>query len=314
MTPPATLPSRCALAARARQDPLVATAPPAQRLLLIELNGPWGRDALRESRMDRYHAGRLADRAHAAGIRVQLIRRPGRHSAPAQGPTRDGLGGAVAVADVRAGVAAVQWQQWGEARELLDLDLRAPVSPSGPQEVALVCTHGRHDLCCAIDGRPVAASLAARGDWDVWETSHLSGDRFAANLLLLPTGDLFGRLDPTSAAGVVDAFRVGELVLGHHRGRFGRPVIEQAAAHHAMVVLGLSRREAVTVLGTHRLGEHRWAVDVRAVSPGTPGPEHGPTHSVAMSTRWSAPDRLTCGGASQARVRLVDLESVTPLA
>src|SRR3712207_7703861 len=44
-----------------------------------------------------------------------------------------------------------------------------------------------------------------RSGWDVWECSHLGGDRFAANVLLVPTGDLFGSLDAASAVDVVRA-------------------------------------------------------------------------------------------------------------
>ena len=44
--------SRCSVRALTRGDSPVATAAPAQRWLLIEQPGPWGRDALAESRFD----------------------------------------------------------------------------------------------------------------------------------------------------------------------------------------------------------------------------------------------------------------------
>ena len=78
MTVPA-LP-RCADAARVRADPAYATAPPAARLFLVEVPGPWGRTALTDSRLDRYTSGRLADSADVADVRVLLVRRPGRHA------------------------------------------------------------------------------------------------------------------------------------------------------------------------------------------------------------------------------------------
>ena len=53
-----------------------------------------------------------------------------------------------------------------------------------------VCTHGRHDACCAERGRPVAAALTASHPDETWEISHMGGDRFAANMVVLPGGAL----------------------------------------------------------------------------------------------------------------------------
>ena len=64
-----------------------------------------------------------------------------------------------------------------------------------------VCTHGRHDTCCAERGRPVAAALAAAHPELTWEVSHIGGDRFAANALVLPHGLYYGRLDADSVVG-----------------------------------------------------------------------------------------------------------------
>lgn len=299
-------PPRCAVAARARRDPIPATAGPAQRLLLIELNGPWGHDALRDSRLDRYLSGRLADRAAAAGVRIQLIRRPGRHAVPGSVSPAGAPGAAAALVDVRPGYEALSWLTWHEPHQLLEIDLTAPVVAQGAQDVVLVCTHGRHDLCCALDGRPVAAHLAARGDAEVWETSHLGGERFAANMLLLPTGDLFGRLDPESASQALTDFRAGRIDLAHHRGRFGRPAVEQAAIFQAMHAVGVDGRDLVRVLEVRQLEEHRWSVDVAVAAPRA-------THRVVLRDRWSTPERLTCSAAVPARVRLFDPESCLPL-
>ena len=59
-----------------------------------------------------------------------------------------------------------------------------------------VCTHGKHDPCCAKYGRPVAAALDHQWPERTWETSHLGGDRFAGNVLILPIGIYYGRVGP----------------------------------------------------------------------------------------------------------------------
>ena len=294
MTVPA-LP-RCADTARVREDPAYATAPPAARLFLVEVPGPWGRTALTDSRLDRYASGRLADRADVADVRVILVRRPGRHAQPPSDSPRRW-----ALVDTRPGRERVHWGTWRHEHELLEVDLFAPEvppDPAGPQRLALVCTHGRHDVCCALRGRPVAFALAAAApEWDVWECSHLGGDRFAANVLLLPSGELFGSLDPASAVEAVRAYDQGRLLLGNHRGRIGRPMVEQAALHHAAVVLGEERRGALRVLHVGGAG------DVRRVQVGAAGRRY----LVTITLGWSEPARLTCAAGHPDRVRRFDL-------
>lgn len=282
----------------------MATAGPAERLLLAEVNGPWGRDALRDSRFDHYLAGRLQDIADAAGVRLVLIRRPGRHAV-----THGALPAVrfAAVADLRPGHEAVQWYQLHERRELLEINLAGQVSAYGPQQVALVCTHGRHDVCCALRGRPVAAALVAHAPWDVWECSHLGGDRFAPNLLLLPDGDLYGGLDAASARRVLDLQASGRLDPHHHRGRFGRPPVEQAALHHAGLWWGETRRRALRVARLDREDDHRWAVRVeRAQADGS-----GRGLRLVLVSRWSDPMRLTCQGPRPGRVLTYHVEAAS---
>ena len=97
--------------------------------------------------------------------------------------------------------------------ELLALDLaavsrgRAPDRCSGRASweqvegpLYGVCTHGRHDACCAERGRPVCAALSELRPEQTWEVSHIGGDRFAANLVVLPEGLYYGHVEPESVA------------------------------------------------------------------------------------------------------------------
>lgn len=64
----------------------------------------------------------------------------------------------------------------------------------------LVCTHGRHDVCCATLGVPIYTELRDRyanesnGKLRVWQASHFGGHRFAPNLLDMPEGRNWIRL------------------------------------------------------------------------------------------------------------------------
>jgi hypothetical protein len=238
---------RCADAARARGEPLTASAVRFSRFLLLEVPGPWGTSALDGKLLGAGVAGELASAAAACDTHVLLIRRHGRQ--PADGPGAGARPAAWAIADTSPGVERVLWGSWRDPADLLGLDLAASLpgaaDATGPQRLALVCTNGKRDQCCALRGRPVAGAIAAATDWDTWECSHLGGHRFAATMMLLPTGDMFGWLDQESALEVARRFDAGELVLSRYRGRCGQPEPVQAALHAAAVRLGDFRRGAV---------------------------------------------------------------------
>ena len=197
---------RCSSLSRAGGEPLAGTAPGNSVWLLVEHAGPWGRKAITESRLPQGVRERLDG---LAGVRVQLIRRH-------QGET--GVGSSVTrVFTVHAspGVApVVEATQLHDVADLLALDLEGLTD--GPLGLApyagplfLVCTNGRRDLCCAEQGRPIAATLAKRWPEATWETTHLGGHRFAGTLLALPTGVVLGRLEPTNAEAACEALAAG---------------------------------------------------------------------------------------------------------
>lgn len=205
----------------------VASAPEASRAwLLIEHSGPWPREAADAELPPLLRD--LAAQAVALDIRVQMIRRPGR---------RGGLG---AERTVLAGWTAGSdpWLRRGVAGSLSSLDVAAlssggPVAFGAPASgpVFLVCVHAKRNACCARFGIPLAAALAERYPEQVWETTHLGGHRFAANLALLPHGHYYGPVDVTLATAAIDAYQHGAIALERYRGRAGQPRAAQEAEH-----------------------------------------------------------------------------------
>src|SRR5690606_35152795 len=122
-------------------------------------------------------------RTLAVEVRPMLVRRPGRAvpGAPLSWWFVDSVQGTW----VRG-----EWATADDVRAALDLvDIRRAEADSRmvPAEpTALVCTHAKHAVCCAVRGRPIAAELATRWPDVVWECSHLGGDRFAGNVVMLP--------------------------------------------------------------------------------------------------------------------------------
>jgi hypothetical protein len=231
--------ARCALRAQLRGDPALGTAFPASRLLLVEQPGPWGRDGLLDSHFDTATARALLSRTNSAGVRVQVIRRPGRTPA---GATRSWV-----LADSRDGRESMRWGTFDADADLLDLSLDGSTGTPDPLPLYLVCAHSKHDTCCALRGRPVAAAIADVRPGRVWECSHLGGDRFAANVLVLPAGLLYGRVLPFAAKEFVAAAEADEVVGALLRGRIGLPPAAQAALAFAYEHLALRRRDALHV-------------------------------------------------------------------
>ncbi|HEX8078875.1 MAG TPA: sucrase ferredoxin [Jatrophihabitans sp.] len=232
-------PHRCALAAASRGDEMLGTAFPANRILLVEQPGGWGLGGLAGSRFDPLIARRLISTLGEQGVRVLAIRRPGRHPAPAQH-----LWG---FADCRAGRQGIVWGRYRAAEDLLELDpVTLAEQAKDTRPVYAVCAHGTRDMCCAIEGRPVATALARHCPDRVWECSHVGGDRFAANVLVLPTGQLYGRI--TDPAGLVSATEAGQVLTDRLRGQIGLSPAAQAAVVHAQRELGLAMVGAVRLL------------------------------------------------------------------
>src|SRR5690606_34984982 len=90
--------------------------------------------------------------------------------------------------------------------------------PHEGDPLALVCTNGKRDRCCALLGRPLAAELAASGVEGVWEVTHLGGHRFSPTVLVLPYGYAYGRAEAHAVKEVLHGAQEGRIVVEGCRG------------------------------------------------------------------------------------------------
>jgi len=306
---------RCSDDARRRCDPLGATAAWTRRWLLLEHPGPWAPDALAGSGLTADVRDHLRQVLADVGGRALLVRRPTARpaaTAAARSPERRW-----AVVDQPTGLA--RWGTWeaslaepaplagptaGDATAPLHLGglaaavdaLRADPDPAtdDASPLLLVCAHGRHDACCAVRGRPVAAALAARWPAATWECSHVGGDRFAPNLLVLPDGAYYGDLDPASAERVVDEHLAGAVRTRYLRGVSNGPPLAQAAVLGVLDRHGPAGvRDAVPGRPVP-VGEDRWEVEVTGSGP------LPPRCVVTVARTRRAPARLTCRAPGEA--------------
>jgi hypothetical protein len=251
----------CAEVSVENAESLAATASRVDHWILVEYRGLWGHDALAASGLSPEVKARLVEQRDARrNTKLLFLRRPHRRDHPS-----------LAVFWGRsAGTEPALYHAEIEAYdELLDLDLTAPGSEPVGRPLLIVCTHGKHDRCCARYGRPLYEALEEQADdgW-VWQSSHVGGDRFAGNVVVLPEGLYFGRVEPADAWSLLDEYLAGRIDLEHYRGRSAHTFSEQAAeiAIRRMTGLkGLGELELVDHDGAHvrfRAGSRMFDVGV----------------------------------------------------
>lgn len=277
----------CAEASLARNEPLVATASRVDRWLLVEHRGAWGPLAPPVDRLPTSVTRSITGAGRQAGARLLMIRRPVLRSEP---------GRWVFAVCSRPGKEQVLALHVDQDDELVGL--RAPFDDGElahgwtvvPNRMWIVCTHGRHDQCCARRGTPVAKAMRLTEPDSVWEASHLGGDRFAANLVLLPEGHYFGRVESVEAISLQDSVRSGRLPVAHWRGRSSLPLPTQAAQSFARQALGVDGFDDLGLISQTDAGTDTWRVVLAA--------GEGQVEVVVRYRRDVEPALLTCAASA----------------
>jgi len=285
----------CSAISGSSGETLAATASRVDHWILVEYRGAWAHDAVEGSLLSpelKEHLRRqLAAVRHG---RLLFVKRPAR---------RPQSGSRVFLASSRPGAERLLGLELDELDGLLELDL-APVLAGADTDAEqlegplyLVCTHGKHDRCCALHGRPLYDAL--RHDVDparVWQSTHVGGDRFAGNVVVLPHGLYYGRVGPDEAGRVLAATAAGEVDLALYRGRSAYSFAVQAAEHGLRTSTGLSGLEDLALVGAWREGDGQARVRFR--TPDSAVHELHVAESVARQRTY-----LTCDSANPRRAR-----------
>ncbi|HEY2846233.1 MAG TPA: sucrase ferredoxin [Pyrinomonadaceae bacterium] len=210
-------PYYCAQASMTAGEMCFGTAVNADIWLLVEVPEPWGKNAVKESSMPQAVKDHLAGLTRTSKrIRTQLIKQESRTSWPRQ----------AFVAFTRqhgSYMVGSRIDSYEEllrlnADELLELQVNLDHHPI-ETPIHLVCTHGRHDKCCAKFGFATYKLMHSIAPESVWQTSHVGGDRFASNVISFPTGVYYGHVDDDAARAIIDAEARKEIYLERYRGR-----------------------------------------------------------------------------------------------
>lgn len=237
----------CAVVSAGIGEPLGGMPAKAKAWILLEHPGPWPHDAAGAA----LGADLVTDvERRAPNVRIGLIRRERTVTRP------------LCVLAWTSGDKP--WMREGHLdtyADLLELDLasfaageRVDFGEESSEPLFTVCTHGRRDACCSEFGLPTHRAVAA-GQQRTWESTHVGGHRFAANLVCFPHGYGFGRLNPVTGLSAANAYADGRLQLEHLRGRSGVPVPAQAAEHAVRTEHGIDGVNDVSIVDTEVLSE-----------------------------------------------------------
>jgi hypothetical protein len=267
----------CSDVSRDDDEPLAATASQADRWLLVEYRGLWAPNAVDGSTLSAELKRALAAWHHAQPrSRVLFVRRTGRGR-------DDGV--------LAFRVSSREGETWARRFEverhddLLGVDLEHDGEPLD-HPLLLVCTHGKHDACCARRGRPLYEAVREQVDdeW-AWQCSHVGGDRFAGNLVALPAGLYFGRVEPAEAWQALDELLAGRIPLERYRGRSCYSFPAQAAERAVRVATGLVGVDDLRLVTLERAGDG-WRVAYATSA--------GETWGVEIERREGPLTYLTC--------------------
>ena len=285
----------CAAVSSASEEPLAATASRIDHWILVEYRGAWARDVLGECLFSPELKAHL--RAQLGALersRLLFVKKPERRSQS---------GRHVFFGSSRPGAERFFELELEHQNDLLGFDfaaaLRAGGGAASPVERPLfvVCTHGKRDRCCAKQGRPLYDALRHETETDlVWQSTHVGGDRFAGNVVVLPHGLYYGRVEPGDVGSVLEAHSVGRIDLDRYRGRSAYSFPVQAAERAVRERTGLLGLGDLAFLGSRRLGDDAWRARFRT-------PEDAVHEVDVVAVVADEPFYLTCDAAESKRPR-----------
>jgi hypothetical protein len=230
----------CSNLAREAREPLAGTASHALGCVLFSYpKRLWGRDALDSEGLPSAVKNELARLRDERDVITRFVSHEGTWNGRTElafFPQRRRYVD-VAMDDVAALLASLRRGELPEGGASVDTP------------ILLVCTHGQRDRCCARFGLELTNELRALpvGRVEVREASHLGGDRFAPTVLVLPSGHMYGHLEPSDAPGLALAASGGAPLLPRFRGSLWLDPLAQLAE---VAAFGLSQfRGVVPTLG-----------------------------------------------------------------
>jgi hypothetical protein len=134
-----------------------------------------------------------------------------------------------------------------------------------------------------------AADKAQLDPESVWQTTHVGGHRLAPNVVSLPTGLYYGRVQPEDSQALVEHIVRGEVFLEKLRGRSCYPPVVQVAERMLRQKTGLLDVGAFGFMDAAQVEPNIWEVRFSEMNSDR-------IHQIRLSVSVTAtPIRQSCG-------------------
>ncbi len=250
----------CSIYSLSLGEPLFGTAPRTDIWILIEYPYPYASRAYEESDLPLPIKERLSSVLQScANPRLLLIKK--HHDEP-KGRT------VVFIAVSNPQAPRMYRYELAKYDELLAVDWEGVIKGDKSysenhlhnEELYLICTNGKRDRCCAKNGLPLHEAIAAIKPENTWQSSHVGGHRFAGNLVCLPHGLYYGRVPADKGRKIVDAYRSGQIVLDHFRGRSCYTPEQQAAEYYLREQTGEMSIDGFRLVESRETDPDHWSI------------------------------------------------------
>jgi hypothetical protein len=230
------------LSLNAREE-MFASTPRVDAWFLLEYRGAWTDKAFLDSRIPADAKKRLTLNLETfPNSRLQLIKR------------HDNSGEALKFYVAKSDELEPRLFEFGfkSYEELLDLDINKILEGNShlrKEPLFLVCTNGAYDKCCGKYGVSVYLEAAKNENgFRAWQTTHLGGHRFAANVLFLPYGIYYGRVRKENINDFIECSMIKNIDLAHYRGRSCYSKDVQAAEYFLRTKTGIKEISAFSFI------------------------------------------------------------------
>jgi hypothetical protein len=285
----------CASVSQQVHESLLGTAPTVDLWLLLEYAGSWEADAIAQSALSAQvrvwieHAKMVYPY-----VRTQFIRHRTRPATPFTcfiGISQES----------RQALYKFQLESYEDI-----LNLNVPAIAAGHvayepylfnEPLFLVCTHGKHDRCCAKFGLPIYRELDNIVGENAWQSSHVGGERFAANMICLPYGIYYGRVTLTEIEAIVHATRRQQVYIEKYRGRTCYAGAVQVADALLRNLLGRREIDAFQFIAVQDSTEHHCTISFESL------PEHCIHRLSIIEEETEVSSHSVCKGLETYRVK-----------
>ncbi len=197
-------------------EQLFGTAPRVDNWFLLEYNGNWNKDALLSSSLSediKECINKFLD--SFPNSRLQFIKKD----------TKDLQNIGFYYAKSTEFEPKLYKFSLNSYEDIINLDIKNLIETGeirdseSDEKIVLVCTHGAYDTCCGKLGVPVYNSIKDNKNISAWNSTHVGAHRFSANLVTLPEGIYYGRVNPENVNSLIGSHLKEEIYLDCFRGR-----------------------------------------------------------------------------------------------